>query len=194
MVSKRDLREFSDQRLLALLKKNDKQAFSELYNRYWEPLYKFGFSVLEDEGYAKDVVQDIFFAIWRNRMTLDIRNLSAYLFTSVKFEVTRRLRKGRLTESHEAYLAGLPSANSVENTINLHDLEQQLKSCLDQLPDRCKEIFYLSRNKNLSNKEIAKKLSLSQRTVEWHISNALRHIRLSINELVVLFWAWWWIR
>ena len=93
-MPKKSFEDISDRHLLNLLKEDNRLAFSELYNRYWEELYQFGFSVLQDENCAKDVVQDIFFYLWRKRKTLNIQNLASYLFMSVKFEVMRQLKKG----------------------------------------------------------------------------------------------------
>lgn len=178
-----------DSHLIDQIKKGNRLAFNALYLHYWEDLFRFGYGILGNEDQAKDILQDIFFAIWRNRESLEIRNVSAYLYKAVKYEVVRALRNGQLTASHEAYLATLPSSNTTEERLDLADLEGQVKETLDKLPGKCREVFYLSRFKELSNKEIAQKLSLSQRTVEWHISSALKHLRHSMNRLATIA-AW----
>nr|WP_262899435.1 RNA polymerase sigma-70 factor [Chryseosolibacter histidini] len=172
-----------DLHLIEQIKKGNRVAFNALYLRYWEELYRFGYGILGDEDQAKDILQDIFFAIWRNREALEIRSVSAYLHTAVRYEVTRALRNGKLTASHEECLSALPSPHSSEAHLHLADLEDQVKETLEKLPQKSREVFYLSRFQELSNKEIAQKLSLSQRTVEWHISSALQHLRQSMNHL-----------
>jgi RNA polymerase sigma-70 factor (family 1) len=175
-----------DLHLIDQIKKGNRLAFNALYLRYWEGLYRFGHGILGDEDQAKDILQDIFFALWRNREALEIRSVSAYLYTAVRHEVTRALRNGQLTASHEEYLAALPSPHTSEAHLHLADLEDQVKETLEKLPRKSREVFYLSRFHDLSNKEIAQKLSLSQRTVEWHISSALQCLRESMSRLAAL--------
>ncbi len=175
-----------DSILIGRIREGNRLAFNALYLRYWENLYRFAFGILKDEDQAKDILQDIFFSIWRNRESLEIRSVAAYLYRAVRYEVTRALRHGRLSCAHEEYLATLPGPNSSEAELHVADLEGQLKESLNQLPQKCREVFYLSRYKDLSNKEIAQKLNLSQRTVEWHISSALQHLRQSIKRFATV--------
>lgn len=175
-----------DSHLIDQIRKGNRLAFNALYLRYWEGLYRFAYGMLRDEEQAKDILQDIFFAIWRNRESTEIRSTAAYLYRAVRYEVTRALRKGRLTAAHEEYLAALPSPETSEEHLHLADLENQVKQTLEKLPRKSREVFYLSRFQDLSNKEIAQKLSLSPRTVEWHISSALQSLRQSINRLATL--------
>jgi len=175
-----------DSHLIDQIKRGNRLAFNALYLRYWEGLYRFAYGILRDEDQAKDILQDIFFALWRNRQSLDIRSAAAYLYKAVRYEVTRVLRKGQLTAAHEEYLASLPSPDTCEAELHLADLEGQVKETLQRLPQKSREVFYLSRFKELSNKEIAERLSLSQRTVEWHISSALQCLRRSINRVATL--------
>lgn len=175
-----------DSHLIDQIRKGNRLAFNALYLRYWEGLYRFGHGILKDEDQTKDILQDIFFALWRNRESLEIRSAAAYLYRSVRYEVTRALRKGQLTAAHEEYLAALPSPLTSEGHLHLADIEDQVKKTLQKLPQKSREVFYLSRFKELSNKEIAQQLSLSPRTVEWHISSALQCLRQSMNRLATL--------
>lgn len=176
----------TDSHLISQIRKGNRVAFNSLYVRYWEALYRFGYGILKDEDQAKDILQDIFLALWRNRESLEIKSASAYLYRAVRYEVTRALRKGMLTGAYEEYLADLPSSDSCETDLHLADLELHVNETLERMPKKSREVFYLSRFKDLSNKEIADKLSLSQRTVEWHISSALQHLRQSMNRLATL--------
>ena len=179
--------EASDQQLLMLIKAHNRMAFNELFFRYWEKLYRLAFNVIKDEGASKDIVQDIFLDVWRKREVHQIGSLLPYLCQSVKFQVARHLKKGRLNQSHDEHLMNLRWANTTEDEINYKELNGRLFVVLDQLPLKCKEVFCLSRFNNLSNKEIAQQMNLSHRTVEWHISNALKHIRISLDHLAIIF-------
>ncbi|MDN5211009.1 RNA polymerase sigma-70 factor [Fulvivirgaceae bacterium BMA12] len=180
------LKELSDYRLLILLQEGNRLAFNQIYFRYWEKMYRSAFNVIQDQDEAKDIVQDIFFCLWRKRKTQKIENLSPYLFQAVKFQVAKHLKKGRITKQHEAQIALLNTHNSTEDEINYQELSRRLHTTLDQLPIKRREVFCLSRFEQLSNKEIAKKLNLSPRTVEWHISNALRQIRRGISVFMLI--------
>ena len=169
-----------------LLKEENRAAFNELYFRYWEKMYRSAFNVVLDDAATKDIIQDIFLSLWRKRHTQQIKNLSPYLFQSVKFRVAKYLKKNRLTQYHEDELAHISPTNVTEEEINFKELNGRLHLAINQLPVKRKEVFWLSRFEQLSNKEIAEKLNLSPRTVEWHISNALKQIRHYINAVVVI--------
>lgn len=175
-----------DEQLLDLLQQDNRAAFDALYFRYWESLYRAAYRVLRDEASAKDIVQEIFFGIWKKRHTQQIRVLSAYLFQAVKFQVANHLRQGKLLDIHEAQFINIRSANSTEELVGEEELSNLIEKTLSGLPARCRDIFYLSRFEQLSNKEIAERLNLSTRTVEWHISNALKHLRHSMEDSVIL--------
>ena len=179
-------KDLPDLQLLALLKEGNRLAFNELYFRYWEKMYRSAFNVIRDEAAAKDIVQDIFLGLWRKRQIQDIENLSAYLFQSVKFQVAKCLKKGRFTQHHQDLVANISITNSTEDEINYQESNGRLNFILDQFPVKRREVFSLSRFEQLSNQEIAKKLNLSPRTVEWHISNALKQIRQYIGALAIL--------
>jgi RNA polymerase sigma-70 factor (family 1) len=176
----------SDEQLLQLLQRDSRPAFNELYFRHWENLYRAAYNLLRDEDSAKDIVQEVFFSIWKKRHTQQIRQLSAYLFQAVKFQVARQLREGKLLDSHVEQFGHLHAMNTTEEALHASELDTLLETTLDKLPERCRAVFYLSRFEQLSNKEIAQRLNLSTRTVEWHISNALKHLRHSIENTFAL--------
>lgn len=170
-----------DQKLLQQIKKDNKLAFQELYNCYWEDLFNFGFDLLHDEQSTKDIVQDIFFNIWNNRQKIEINNTKAYLFQSVRYAVIKRIRHTELKECDLSYLVEEPYANSLEEAIDYEETHRKIETLMEDLPRRSREVFYLSRYENLTNAQIAEKLHISKTTVEWHISQVLKHFRLSIS-------------
>lgn len=178
---------FSDEQLLDRLKQDDRMAFTQLYDRHWEKLFQAAYNVLRDADVAKDSVQEIFLTIWRNRHTQQINCFSAWSLQAVKFQVAGFLRQGKLAEIHMQQLSGSTTmVNTTEEFLDLKELNNLLEKSLTTLPEKCRDVFYLSRFEQLSNREIAQRLDLSTRTVEWHISNALKHLRHSIDDVVVL--------
>lgn len=175
-----------DEQLLELLQDDSRMAFNVLYYRYWEKLYRAAYNVLGEEEASKDIVQEIFLTIWRKRKTQQVKHLSAYLFQSVKFQVAQSLRRGKLQEMHYAQLLPSVYTNSTEELMDFKELQREVKDALRDLPDKCRDIFYMSRFEHLTNSEIASRLNLSPRTVEGHISNALKHLRHTISDIAMI--------
>jgi RNA polymerase sigma-70 factor (ECF subfamily) len=177
-----------------LLSQGNREAFDILFSRHWEALYKSAFFILKDEDASKDVVQDVFIWLWENRTRLNINSLKSYLHAAVKFKVANYIRSGKIRESFFGELAGakiLTEPAGPEETAELKELKSIIQAAIDELPDKCREIFLLSRDQQLSNAEIAAKLGLSIKTVENQMTIALRRIRNAVQPylgiLVLLF-------
>jgi RNA polymerase sigma-70 factor (ECF subfamily) len=177
----------SSEQLVQHLLNDDREAFNTLYNRHWESLFKAAHNVLRDEGLAKDVVQDIFLDLWRRRHALQIETCQAYLAQAARFQVARLLRKNKLLQTHSEYVQTGYTTNSTEEWMRVQELSQTIETILQKLPGRSRDVFYMSRFEQLSNSEIAKRLNLSTRTVEWHISEALKHLRHAMDDAVLAF-------
>ncbi len=170
-----------DSKLVQLLKEDNELAFDEIFSRYWERLFVTTSNVLGDDDVAQDLVQEIFVSLWERRKKVDINNLSAFLFQAARNQVAKSIRKTRFTVAHEEALNEAVFVNTTEQLIDYEELRTTIDRSLQHLPSRCREVFQLSRFEHLSNKEIAEKLGLSIRTVETHISNAIKHLRNSID-------------
>lgn len=176
-----ELKNISDEGLVNLLRDDNECALNEIFNRYWERLFWMAEKVLLDNDASKDIVQDIMVNIWERRHVVIISNLNAYLIQAVKYQIATYLRNGKLTDYHIQKVESTIFVNNTEDTINFNELKRTILNSLDQLPDRCSEIFYLSRFQGLNNKEIAQKLSISIRTVETQISRALKFLRVDLR-------------
>ncbi len=175
------LKSIPDKLLVNLLSEDNELALGEIFNRYWDKLFIMADKVLLDEEMAKDIVQEVFVRIWERRYTIKVKNLNAYLNQAVKYQIASYFRKGKFTERHKETFESIADAIGTEQIIEIKELNDAIVLSLDQVPDRCREIFLLSRYENLSNQEIADKLNLSIRTVETQISNALRHLRTNLK-------------
>lgn len=173
-----------DTELLQLLHSSDAQAFEELYNRYWEELYKTAFIVLRDVENAKDIVQEIFIWIWKNRVELRIQCLKGYLRTATKYKVANYIRNGKVSQSFLDHLSLYNNHNSeisAEEKAEIADLQQILQMAISQLPEKCRTIFLMSRQGHFTNNEIADRLGISIKTVENQMTIALRRIRAALE-------------
>jgi len=174
----------TDAELLLLLSQNSEEAFEVLYHRHWENIYKVAFLLLKDSSASKDVVQDIFIWLWQKRNQLEIQTLPAYLKTAVKFKVANYIRSDNIRESFFETLGKLTiteNAPEAAEITEMKELKAIITNAVELLPDKCRTIYKLSRNEQLTNQQIADKLGLSVKTVESQMTIALRRIRGAID-------------
>ncbi|WP_134088778.1 RNA polymerase sigma-70 factor [Olivibacter sp. XZL3] len=189
------VKELSDDQLWQATALDNPKAFAELYSRYWLKLYSTVNFYLKDKTVGEQVLQDVFIVLWRKRKSLTINSFNNYIFVTTRYHIYKALKMAKINPT--IYLEAINEQNleHQENDIlkkfNREDWEYKLQLALEQLPKRCAEIFWMSRIENLSNEEIAKKLNLSKRTVENQISSALKHLKVSRQELFVdLLWLY----
>ena len=161
------------------IKASDEKAFNRLFGQLWEPLYNYAFSLLEDKALAKDMVQDVWMNFWERRQEIENNNIKAYLYKAVRFRVFKELRDSRLKESHLEALKTIYKEDSAEESVvpNPEETKELLDKKLAVLPDKCREVFKLSRLDGLKNKEIAEELGISESTVENHITRAFKLLK-----------------
>lgn len=175
---------FTDTELLSLLKGDDHAAFGEIYNRYWDKLFITALHRLGDETEAEEIVQDIFISIWQRRNILELtHSLATYLSVAVKYRVITKLAGRTKQKQRDARIAA-ESDEGVESTaqwLSEKELRQQIEQCVKNLPEKCRIVFEMSREQNLSNKQIAEELGISEKTVEGHITKAIHTLKNSLN-------------
>lgn len=189
-----DLKDVNDAQLLLLIKDGNELAFKVIYNRYWKRLFVYASNILNDKGLAEDVLHEIFTSIWIKKDELKILSLESYLFVSAKNKSISMFRKVKFSEIDDTIIENLSLEPEVNNDLDSADLKSVLERVTKELPNRCKEIFYMSRYDDYSNEEIAKHFKISQRTVENQLYLALKHIRTSLksvsNFLLTLVISW----
>ncbi|MFA6677408.1 MAG: RNA polymerase sigma-70 factor [Bacteroidales bacterium] len=175
--------------LVKRLKAGDQTAFELLFKHYYPGLLVFATQITLDKEEAIEIVQDFFVNFWTKHATLkNEKSIKSYLFTSIKNRSINFLKKQKYNERIIQDMTYL-SENSplYEPDIFVEsELQQKIKDAIDKLPKRCGEIFVMSRIEGLSNDEIANKLSISKRTVETHISKALKVLRIELKMYIGL--------
>lgn len=173
-----------DEELLAKIKQDDRTAFSELFRRYWTPLLDTAFRRLGSEQQAEELVQDIFVSLYLKRNELEITvSLKAYLHTALKYRVLNEVRGAVVRNNYKiAALTDTPVYEDVSSKLEAKELEQEISRKLELLPEKCREVFILSRENNLPYKRIAEQLGISVSTVEKHIVKALKILRSNLKE------------
>lgn len=177
------------------LKKGDEAAYEVLFKLYFEKLFHFAHSYIEDADEAREITQNVFFKIWKRRGKLSAEmNLNSYLFSmvkngcldyfkheKVKINYKTELKRERASLNHSS-LSENPGLLLIEN-----ELQERINLLIKQLPPRRKEIFIKSRFEGQKHREIAQELDISVKTVEHQIAKALRFFRQELQEYLGIF-------
>lgn len=181
----------TDQELWEAIKNNNEKAFATLFYRYSSRIYSKAYCYVRDKALCEEIVHDIFLTLWVNRRKLQIQSFIGYLTSAARYRVYKHITAGKIIpvcyKDDMEDLNSYSTQNTGYNTIIYNDMELEVSYYLNNLPKRCKEIFLMSRKQQFSNDEIAVKLGISKRTVENQITCALKHLRLSLKSLSVIF-------
>lgn len=179
---------YTDQQLVVLLKEGKQEAFTEIYDRYWALMYIHVYKMLRDKEETKDLLQDVFSSLWLKSSELKVETkLSGHLYLSARNRVFNLIQRNKVKSDYLGSIAMFLSEAGTETMekLNEKDLINVIESEIKNLPEKMREIFELSRKKNLTHKQIAEKLNLSDQTVRKQVQNALRILRLKLNSLGV---------
>jgi len=171
-----------NRKLITALKSGSEKAFTEIYNKYWKKLLAISYHILKDKEQAQEVVQEVFISIWNNRKEIEIDSIEGYLATAVKYSTFKVIYKNkRLNEIEQ----GLQQADSYleDDKIEARFLKDYLDGVIEKLPEKCRIIFKLSRETYLTNQEISDNLNISVKTVEAHITRAIKILRINLSKV-----------
>ncbi|WP_162946648.1 RNA polymerase sigma-70 factor [Chitinophaga barathri] len=182
--------------MLTCWKKGDQAAFDALYERYAVMLLKKAYEKTGDKETAREFVQEVFLELLERKDRLDIHtSFKAYIFTALRNRVLNYLHRQYIHHKYEVFQETRPPAvsNDVETYLSHKELSLRMADAIQQLPDKCRQVFLLSRSEELSNKEIAERSGISVNTVEQHMRKALRLLRngLQRTTLLIGFLASW---
>lgn len=179
----------SDIELWTLFEKGDKQAFGQLFRRYYPLLYQYGIKICDDPSTLEDCIQDLFTELWNKKPNQNIQSIKAYLLQALKYKLYKTFRNTKSTVdighannehfelSHETFLI-----MADENNEKL----KQVLNALNQLPSRQKEIVYLKIYKGLTYEEISEMMGINYQVVRNLLCQALKTFRKLIVPLTLL--------
>lgn len=171
----------TDQELVALLKEGHRDAFNEVHDRYFEDLFRSAYNVLRDRDACMDIVQEVLIWFWEHRALHQMSSIKGYLLMATKYQTANYIRSSKVRENFR--LKQVEQHYSFnEESLELQDLKSIIESFTIDLPERCREVFKLSREQHLSNKEIAEKLGISEKTVSVQILRALNKLRKDLGK------------
>lgn len=170
--------------LLSKLKKGNKKAFEEIYVRFYSELCVYISNFTNNQLVAEDIVQDVLMKMWNNRADIHIHtSLQSYLYKSVYFKFIDHYKKKKMiNEKLESVRYNLMNEIMAEESPEDEIRVLKLRKAIDSLPDRCKEIFILSKYEGYEYKEIASYLGLSPKTIENQIGKAFIILREKLNN------------
>jgi RNA polymerase sigma-70 factor (family 1) len=161
--------------------------FEKVYNLLWSKLYGVAYNYFRDRTTAQEIVQDVFVNLWMKRSTLShVVDIEAYLFKAVKNKIYDQFDKIASQEKlrQQIALQVVKETDSTKEELEYADTLELIHHEIDRLPDTTKKIFRLSRFGQYTNDEIAGRLHLSGKAVEYHITRALKRLRLRLNEMI----------
>lgn len=173
--------------LLRSIKLGNRQSFELLFRRLYPKLCAYARKFLHDMNDSKEIVQEVFLSIWKNRDQIDEgQSLNSYLFVATKSRCLNFLEAKKVRSKHAEILWYLYVQESTENNnafqqLVANDLEKNLTIAVDRLPKECRKVFELSRYEGLKYQEIAQRLNISIKTVETQMSRALTRLRLEMK-------------
>ncbi len=188
------LHDATDEELLTLLRNNDENAFTAIYERYHKGLYVIACKYLKEQELAKDAVQNIFLKLWEYRSLRNINiSLRNYLFTMLKNHVLNEIRNN-VTAMEKIYTISQTCEEANDEFISKmeeQDLMQQVYKAIERLPEQKKTVCMYKLRDNLSNKDIADKMHISIPTVKTHYAQAIRFLKnyFHKNKLFVLLFS-----
>lgn len=180
-----------DKELVRLLKKGDDTAFSAIYNRYWGKVCNFSKLYITSNADVEDITQQVFLKLWNHRENMkENENLEGFLFITTRNTIFSDMRKSFNDNAYKLTVLNTIDTGSddwygIQEEIEAHELGEYIELLLKELPPRQQEIFRLSREEMCTNREIAERLSLSEKTVEKHITASLRYLRENIRMLII---------
>ncbi len=175
---------FKLEKTLKELSKDSELSLEELFRYYYPCLYDFSKSFLKLGQGIDDILQEVFIRIWQNRKNIkDPNTFNAYIFTITRNLLLNELRSRLNNDKLKDEIRRLSIAKEFENLdlVQYQDLKNRVEEIVKQLPERQKEIFVLSRTEGLSHKEIAGKLQITTKTVEYHISLAITTLKVKLE-------------
>jgi len=166
--------------------------FEKLYFRYYPRLFNYSMQFTRDKGLSQDLVHEVYLKVWENISNIRTDSIEALLFKMTRNVCLNHIKHLKIVQNKHADLTMIRHWEELYRIEFLKDdpclliekeLEEKIQDVVTKLPDRCREVFELSRIKGLKNREIAEKMNISRKTVEKHISQAIKTFK---NEISIL--------
>lgn len=183
------LKKVSDNELIRLLRDGNHHAFTHIYHRYKSVLVIHAYKKLGNFDDAKEIVQDMFTALWHGRSSLPyVQNISGYLYTLTRNRVLNFIEHRQVESRYAASFRDFAGQQHHEPEEQLREKEMKaiINREIDALPPKMREVFLLSREQHLTHKQISERLNISEYTVKNHIKEALKVLRVKLGLITLI--------
>lgn len=178
----------TDAQLWDAICQGDAPAFDELVIRYWKLLFNEAYKRVPVEEVCKDLVQEVFAHIWKKRESLMIENHEAYLRTAIRYRVYTYYSRNQFTTTFlEPFECLADPSSHADHQLDYTDLRKLIRAWIDTLPAKRRQIFILYLEKQLSTKEIATELNISQKTVQNQLNRSMGELRSRLTRIQFLY-------
>jgi RNA polymerase sigma-70 factor (ECF subfamily) len=173
----------TDQELIQKIKQGDTIAFTHLYDRHWESLFNNAYKRVQQEPVSQDIVQDIFTDLWDRRASVEIGNVAAYLHTAVRFQVFKFFARNKITPHFiEPFENIADTSMEADGAIRIKELDHLLNAWMESLPKKRQHIYQLRTDEDLSTREIASRMRVSQKTVQNQLGTSMKSLRSKLSH------------
>jgi len=160
------------------------KSFEQLYLDHWEKLFFFCVKACQDEDVAKEIVQEVFKSLWERKDSLQLKEVERYLVRSVKLKSFEHIRNKVTRQQHHTQILHSFREEYQDHHMETQELSSKINHLISSLPNQCKNVFRMSRNEGLTNREIAARLYISERAVEYHITRALSTLKTHLADYI----------
>jgi RNA polymerase sigma-70 factor (ECF subfamily) len=177
----------NDKQAIQKIRQGDMQSFEMLFRKYYEELCSWAYTYMRDADSSEEIVQDLFYHLWRDRTKLGITvSVKSYLYKAVSNNCKMILKKQTRRSAIEAEIASRQPAvqEKPSDVLETSEIREVVNKTLNELPERPATIFRMSRYEGLKYREIAEKLSISIKTVEANMGKALEMFRKNLEEYI----------
>lgn len=179
---------YDEDSLFTFIRKGDKEAFAEFFDRYWSKAFQIAYQKLNNRQATEEIVQELFIALWNKRNSLSIHNFSSYLYTCIKNKCLNYIESKIIERRHwDYYKQFIPrSDHSTDKMVSYDALLEAINTGMEGLPKKTKRVFQLNRLEGRSISEIAHVLNLSEKAIEYHLTRSLKHLRIHLKDFTLL--------
>lgn len=172
------------------LKTISNEEFRSIFDQYYPMLFHLGKEYLQDEDEAKEVAQNAFVKLWEIRESLSNEsNIRNFLYTIAKNNCLNCIKRREVLAVHHDRMKYLEMHFNYEaldrmdhNYLEFSELKEKIEEAISSLSENCRRVFYMSRFEDKSNKEIAEELDVTVKTVEAHMTKALKYLRKELKD------------
>lgn len=181
---------YTDYELLEAIRLNDQRAFEELFKRHWKKVHAMTYTRVRSVVATEEIVQDLFVSIWQKRSSLAINHLPSYLYSAVKNKVLNYIESEEVRKKHWSHYSRFIPDNDLATGVNveMNELMDSIEKEINRLPEKSKRIVKLNSFEGRSITEIASLLHLSEKAIQYHLTQSVKRLRLHLKNLTIIIW------